>query len=211
MDQETDNNTHNPLHVMQAGEELICEIKRHPIGLLGIYGMVIFILIVIGVLVFGLAPSIAPEGSRHQVMVIGTLVLFVFAIIGAVVAFVNHIIYWGNRWFVTTDSVTQVQQTALFNKQSSQLSLENLEDVTAEKNGLLANMFNYGVLKCETAGERSKFMFLYCPNPTRYAQYILNARERFLQDIRNKESGRLEQPVPQPAAETPAQNPPTYS
>jgi hypothetical protein len=77
-----------------------------------------------------------------------------------------------------------VQQTALFNKQSSQLSLGNLEDVTVEQNGILTHMFNYGVIKAETAGERSKFTFRYCPNPNLYAQQILNAREQFEQSHR---------------------------
>ena len=182
---------HNPLHVMQAGEQLVCEIKRHPIGIIAVYGMVIFVLIVLSVLLFAVVPSVVGDANKNTVNSISVIILLTFALIGAGFAFVNHIIYWGNRWYVTTDSVTQVQQTALFNKQSSQLSLENLEDVTAEKNGLLAQAFNFGVLKCETAGERSKFMFTYCPNPTRYAQYILNARERFMQDVRTKEAARF--------------------
>jgi hypothetical protein len=90
-------------------------------------------------------------------------------------------LYWGNSWVVTTDSITQVNQTGLFTRQSSQLSLANLEDVTAEQNGILAHAFNYGLLKAETAGEHSKFSFYYCPNPNLYAQQILHAREQFEQ------------------------------
>jgi hypothetical protein len=56
-----------------------------------------------------------------------------------------------------------------------------LEDVTSEKNGILTHIFNYGVIKAETAGERSKFVFLYCPNPDFYAKQILATRERFMQ------------------------------
>jgi hypothetical protein len=78
---------------------------------------------------------------------------------------------------VTSDSLTQISQTSLFNRQSSQLALVNIEDVTAEQNGILAHMFNYGVIRVETAGERSKFVFTYCPNPNFYAQQILQARE----------------------------------
>src|SRR6202011_6093270 len=93
-------------------------------------------------------------------------------------------IYWGNSWIVTSDSVTQVSQTSLFKRQSSQLSLIHLEDVTAEQNGVLAHMFNYGLLRVETAGERSKFTFTFCPNPNFYAREILAAREAFEQNRR---------------------------
>jgi hypothetical protein len=133
------------------------------------------------VLIFGVAPSIFSSVDRNTILSIGAVVLLVTAILGLGFAFISNIVYWGNRWVVTSDSITQVQQTSLFNKQSSQLSLENLEDVTSEQNGILTHMFNYGVIKAETAGERSKFMFRYCPNPNFYAQQILAARERFMQ------------------------------
>ena len=190
--QPNDSKVHNPLAVMQSGEQVVCEIKRHPIGLIGIYGIIGFLIITVTVLVFAVAPSVFSNVDRNQVISIGSLLLLVTVVFGAALALINHVVYWGNRWVVTTDSVTQVQQTSLFNKQSSQLSLENLEDVTAEQNGILTHIFNYGVIKAETAGERSKFVFLYCPNPNFYAQQILNARERFMQDIRTKEASRLE-------------------
>ncbi len=69
----------------------------------------------------------------------------------------------------------------MFDKQSSQLSLGNLEDISAEQNGILTHMFNYGAVRVETAGERSKFFFNFCPNPNYYAQQILTARETFEQ------------------------------
>ncbi len=171
----------NPLSTMQPGERVICEIKRHPIGILGIYAMVAFLLIVITVCIYGIAPRVLTDVDRNTVLSVGSVFLLVFAVLGLGFAFISNIVYWGNRWVVTSDSITQVQQTSLFNKQSSQLSLENLEDVTAEQNGILTHIFNYGVIKAETAGERSKFVFLYCPNPNFYAKQILNTRENFMQ------------------------------
>jgi hypothetical protein len=187
---------HNPLSTMQPGEQVICEIKRHPIGLFGVYGLVAFLIIVLAVVIFGVAPSVFSSVDRNQVLSVGSVFLLLVAVLGVGFAFISNIVYWGNRWVVTSDSITQVQQTSLFNKQSSQLSLENLEDVTAEQNGILTHMFNYGVIKAETAGERSKFVFMYCPNPTFYAQQILGARERFMQ-AEWRASGQAPPPQPQ--------------
>jgi hypothetical protein len=171
----------NPLSAMQPGEQIIAEIKRHPIGILGVYFMVGFVLVILALFIFGLAPSIFSDADRNTILSVGAVILLVAAVLGLAFAFISNIVYWGNRWVVTSDSITQVQQTSLFNKQSSQLSLENLEDVTAEQNGILTHIFNYGVIKAETAGERSKFVFRFCPNPTFYAKQILSARERFMQ------------------------------
>lgn len=183
---------HNPLEAMQSGEQVICEIRRHPIGLVGIYGIIGFVLVALAVIVYVVIPGSVSADQHSQAVGWGSLALLFAAILGIGFAFINHIIYWGNRWIVTTDSVTQVQQTSLFRKQSSQLSLENLEDVTTERNGILEQLFNFGMLKAETAGERSKFVFPFCPHPDTYAQHILNARERFMQDVRAKEDSRLQ-------------------
>lgn len=172
---------YNPLNVMQPDETVVCTVKRHPIGIMGVYIGTGFLLALLAVLAFIVAPNVLTDMSRSQVTAIGSVIFIVFAILSLAFAFISNTVYWGNSWTVTTDSLTQVTQTSLFNRQSSQLSLGNLEDVTAEQNGILTHIFNFGVLRVETAGERSKFMFLFCPNPNYYAKQILDAREKFEQ------------------------------
>ncbi len=169
---------HNPLSVMQPGEQTLFELKRHPIGILTIYIMTAIVLAALGVVVFAVAPGIINSADSGQVKTIGGLLFLIFALLCLAFNFIATIIYWGNKWILTDDSITQVSQTGLFKKQSSQLGLESLEDVTAEKNGILSQVFDYGVLKAETAGHRSKFVFNFCPNPNYYAKQILEAHEK---------------------------------
>lgn len=175
----------NPLNVMQQGEHNIFEVKRHPIGLLGIYFTAGVLIVVLAIVIFGFAPSMFSNYDSKTVMGYGALAFIVITVLVLLFVLVAHVVYWGNRWILTSDSLTQVLQRSLFDKQSSQLSLANLEDITAQQDGILAHIFNYGVLKAETAGaQQSKFVFLFCPNPTYYAQQILNAREQFEQEQR---------------------------
>ena len=183
--------THNPLAVMQPGEQVICEIKRHPIGLLAVYLGSGLLLVVLAVVVFGIGPSVITSISRSQILGVGGLLFCVVALLAFGFVFVANKVYWGNRWVVTDDSITQISQTSLFDKQTSQLSLGNLEDVTVEQDGMLQHMYNFGLLRCETAGSRSKFVFPYCPNPNFYAKKILEARESFEQDRRGQDEQRL--------------------
>ncbi len=207
----------NTLTVLQPGEHVICTIKRHPIGILGIYGLCGFVAIVTAVLSFGLAPGIFSDSSSRQIFLAGSLVSLVVGAACAAFALIATKVYWGNSWTLTTDSLTQVDQLSLLKRHSSQLSLESLEDVTAEQNGILTRIFNYGLLKVETAGERSKFIFPFCPNPNYYAAQILSAREKFDQySLREKAAPTqpvtaAEQPQPlmspQSAAAMPQQQP----
>ncbi|HEX4774409.1 MAG TPA: hypothetical protein VH234_02745 [Candidatus Saccharimonadales bacterium] len=180
------------LTVTQPGERTICEIKRHPIGILGIYVATGLLLIVVAALAFGVVPHFMHDsnGGSGTATKIGALVFLVVALFSLAFAFISNKVYWGNSWILTTDSVTQIIQSSLFHRESSQLSLGNLEDVTAEQNGILTHMFNYGLLRVETAGERSKFVFLYCPNPNYYAQQVLSARENFEQNRHGEDQQR---------------------
>ncbi len=190
---------------MQPGEQTLFELKRHPIGILASYIMTGIILIALGVVVFVVAPGIINSGDSGQVRTIGGLLFLIFAVLCLVFNFIATIIYWGNKWILTDDSITQISQTGLFKKESSQLGLDSLEDVTAEKNGILAQMFNYGLLKAETAGHRSKFVFNFCPNPNYYAKLILEAHEK--EDLERLKLGSREDDPQEPALAQPRPGP----
>jgi hypothetical protein len=173
-------NVDNPLAAMQPGEKVVCQIKRHPIGMLSKYISTALALIVLAIIIVLVLPQVVSPDSLTKAKELSFVgVLFVAALSGLGL-YVSAYVYYRNRWIVTSDSITQVNQMSLFSAQTSQLSMANLQDVTVIQDGIMQTMFNYGMLRAETAGERSKFIFIYCPNPKRYAQAILMARENFI-------------------------------
>jgi len=171
----------NPLASMQEGEEILADIHRHPFGIVSVYiTSFIAFAAACGVILL-LVPKLLGSNSSYSTSNIAVgliVVVLAFMLIGLTIM---TIVYWQNRWVLTSDSLTQITQNGLFNRQTSQLSLGNLEDVTAEQRGIIPSLFNFGTLRVETAGEHSKFFFLYCPDPNLYARKILMARELFLQ------------------------------
>jgi hypothetical protein len=197
----------NPLSAMQAGEKTICEIKRHPIGLLGMYGMTGIVLLGLGVLLLAVVPSFATGENRSSLMVISAVIFLVVALLAGIVLLIAHTVYWGNRWIVTSDSITQITQTGLFQKHSAQVSLGDIEDISARQNGIFPHMFNYGTIKAETANEHTKFQFNFCPNPNKYAQEIINAREVFEQSFHGGRQAPTYQGSQPPAQQSPQYQP----
>lgn len=202
----------NPLKVMQPGETLICEIKRHPAGLLGTYFVSGFLLIAIAVILFGVTPQVFTEYNRSKIVGFGAAIFAIFSLLMIGFILIATKVYYGNRWILTSDSITEVTQVSLFSKASSQLSLGSLEDVTADKTGVIAQIFNYGTLSVETAGERSNFNFKYAPQPEYYAKQVIEAREAFELNggyQREKEAATQYSAAPTPGASAPTQLPPT--
>jgi hypothetical protein len=174
------------LTALQPGERQILTIRRHPIGITGLYILCALVTVATAALTFGLSSN--SDSSKDQAIIGTTLIFGIVAVICAVVALIATKIYWANIWILTADSLTQVDQDGLFRRKSSQLALEHIEDVTSEQIGMLPRMFNYGVLHVAIPGESNKFVFPLCPNPNYYAARILQAREDFQHYSHDKDS-----------------------
>lgn len=171
-------NVDNPLGVMQPGERVVCHITRHPFGLIGMYFITAFLFVAVFAAAALVPHYVTDLTSQDKLYLFAGAVLIGLIIL--LFMYIARVIYNGNRWIVTSDSITQVTQTGLFNKQSSQLSLGNLEDVTFEQGSLIQTMFGFGTLHVETAGERSKFVFPFCPKPQQCAREIIQAHEEYM-------------------------------
>lgn len=177
-------NNNSPFHeesqieYVDANEVKHCEVTKHPIGIMIVYvqGIVGFIF-ALGLTYFLLPTVIADTDSAFLYANLFAAVAIVFAI-GIVL--LATMVYRRNRLIVTDRNITQILQYGLFNRKVSQLNMVNVEDVTSKQQGLFSNVFGYGELIIETAGEQSNFHFSFCPNPGYYAKIILNAREELL-------------------------------
>lgn len=176
------------------------------------YVSAVFALIVVVALAV-MAPTIFNQYASNMAESSSSVITFVqagaavFGIVIVLVLFVATMVYWQNRWIVTDDSITQITQNSLFGRRVSQLSMENLEDITIDQNGIIQTMFNFGTLRAETAGERSKFVFQYCPDPKKYARAILEVHEAFIHQIRHQPQAiNPVTPINGPTYEQQAQN-----
>src|SRR6478735_4321815 len=131
---------HNPISAMREGETVIFTIKRHPIGIVGYYASFI-VLLIIAVTAAAFAPSVLADMFDSDTVQKAAYILVAIAVAFSLIyAVLGHHIYNSNSWILTSDSLTQVLQFSLFNRQVSQLGLENLEDVTVQQNGILPHM-----------------------------------------------------------------------
>ncbi len=183
------------------GEVKIIEVKRHPFGLIALYFQVIVGVCLAFVLILFLSHNIFSELSSYAsiVSIAGILVLGLVLII----LLISTYLYNQNKLIISTKNLTQILQKGLFNREVSELSMANVEDVSAEKKGIFQTLLNYGNLKIETAGAISNFHFPYCPRPSYYGKIILDARQRYIDndpDAAKRANEKLNTPkVPAPS------------
>ncbi len=166
---------------LSEGEYVISFVKRHPIGLLQIWAVVaVAILALIGGIFItmnggeAVNQMIAPESSPWLAMIFLALIVMVF--LGGIAA---TVIYEGNRFFLTNESVTQHIQMSLFSKKEQTISLLNIEDASFRQSGLLQTFLNYGSLRLSTQGDETTYRFNYVADPGRQVALLNNAIEAF--------------------------------
>lgn len=176
---------------LSQGEFVISAVKRHPIGLIEIWGVALLLIGAIAALMASFL-SDSDVGSDTLLLTatgLGFASFFIF--IGALVA---TYVYNNNRFFLTNESVIQEIQDSLFSKHEQTVSLSNIEDASYRQNGILPHLLNYGLIRLSTEGDETTYRFNYVRNPKRHIAVLNNAVEAF-------KNGR---PVSLPTADQPS-------
>ena len=161
-------------------EQQLCQIRKHNFGLFSVYLEIVFGLAAVLLVLYLFLPTVLSSNSSAQNNTLIALAGIIFLVVAWVGLTAFSYIYRRSFLIVTDRNVTQVLQQGLFNRKVSELSLANVEDVSAIRKGLFATMFNFGTLQVETAGETENFVFPFCPNPNYYGKLILDARRNFV-------------------------------
>lgn len=168
--------------MLEEGERVLTVVRRSAIGLAAIYLVALLAIVAIVVLVITMSPSSFETGGQS---ISGSLsvLIFVSALLLALILFTATYVYRQSRLLVTNKSLVQIMQKTLFSRKVSRLSMSNVEDVNEEQRGFWSMLFNYGTLTVQTAGTEDNFVFTLCPNPTKLADRIIEARQAYAKSI----------------------------
>jgi hypothetical protein len=169
---------------LSPGEYVLEVVRRHPIGLIGIWAATGFLILLALALVPFYAANIeviarifaVPVTSLPSPLLMATpslILIGFFALGGAIATYV----YQQNRFYITTESIVQFVQYSLFNSKRQMVNLINVEDTSADQTGILQQVLNYGTLRLSTQGEETVYHFRFVANPNSVVHRINDATE----------------------------------
>lgn len=168
---------------LSDGEYVISAVKRHPIGLISIWGVVAAALLIVFVVFPALIANQTMLGpdiqlSSGAVASAGFVVLLlgVLFILGGIIA---TVVYNGNRFYLTNESVMQHVQTSLFSKSEQTISLANIEDASYRQHGIVQTLLGYGSLRLSTEGDETTYRFNFVASPQKQITLLNDAIEAF--------------------------------
>lgn len=185
---------------LSPGEYVMRSVKRHIIGLLAIWSIVV----IAGLLTFAFLPLYAVSreslaglfGQPADILpsaawlAIPMMLITLLFVLGAIIA---TIVFNGNRFYLTNESVIQNIRTSLFSTNEQTINLRNIEDASYRQDGILQLLLNYGTIRIATVGDESAYRLTYVVNPKEEIRQVVDAIERAVavSRVRNKPVGTL--------------------
>jgi membrane protein YdbS with pleckstrin-like domain len=158
-------------------EETKTVLRRHWTSLVSLAVSVVFVLILPVATLFAIqyaSPTFYDDPVRVTLLVLGLSTFFLYAWL---FLFQHYIDYHLDVWIVTNRRILNIEQHGLFSRTVSELRLHRVQDVTAEVQGFLHTMLDYGNVFIQTAGEKQRFEFEEIPHPNQVAKLILDLAE----------------------------------
>jgi hypothetical protein len=170
---------------LDANEHVIRQYNRHWIDLFP-SALSATALILIG---GGMAYGYDLYKSQFSFLPAGAVSLLVTIFLGlaGLILVTSVWVYRQNHLLLTNLHLIQVEQQGLFGRQTSQLSLARVQDVSGQRSGFWATILNYGDVVVQSAGEQDKFVFRNAPSPQEIADHCLEAHESFVQTNPDRE------------------------
>jgi hypothetical protein len=166
-------------------EEVLRVIHRQWFNILSHFFIIVIFsfLLVASFLAFPiLFPEMFNDGSaRLFLFAENTFFIFIWLF-----GFLIWIDYYFDVWIITNERIVNIEQKGLFVRHISELSFQNVQDVTSAVNGLLPTILNYGDVAIQTAGAKNRFLFRQVPDPYQVKDIVMNLAKNA-----NKTSSKL--------------------
>lgn len=165
---------------LQQGEQIMSTLRKHWIlFFLEVAGLTVlfFIPFFISALPFSV-PLLSPSSATF------------FGAVWMLVLFMRAFVVWTNYyfdiWIVTNMRLVDIEQKALFNRRSSTLELEHIEDITVHVDGFLESMIGYGTLSVQTAARMQEFLINDIQYPEDAKQIIYSCQRQAKMEDQSK-------------------------
>ncbi|MFN8507986.1 MAG: hypothetical protein U0547_10530 [Dehalococcoidia bacterium] len=149
---------------LQPQETVVLFARRHwmylalQVGKVALLGIVPAALVLIGA-----GFTVGLGGTFGRVLLLLTAAWLVYWAIRTYFAWYR---YQHDIWVVTDQRIVDSLKRHWFHHRMASADLVDIEDIAVDREGLLQTAFNFGNLRCQTAGEQPNFILAGIPKPS---------------------------------------------
>ncbi len=164
--------------VEDSDEEIIEEVRRHPIVLMAPLFKV-FVGFIIVVLIFII----------FKATLFFSIAFFAWFIFGGIYGIYHYYIWKKDAYIITDSRIIIREQKSFFSKEVSEANLGDITDVVYKVKGFWATLFNFGTIKVQTASS-DPLKLVNVPKPYKTQKMILDLRDMYKEANSSEMSAR---------------------
>lgn len=180
--------SHRYFETQGADEKVLIVARRHWTVYTSALSIA-FVIYVLEVIVFLSIEHIGFFEKNQWAKAVSVVLFSVFLLFATLFIFINWLVNYLNVQIVTDSHIVDIDQSGLFSRKISELSLDEIQDISATKKGVIQSSLDYGDICIQTAGEKPNFNFEKVPEPHELARKIMEIKD---QHVRS-EHHRMEQ------------------
>jgi len=168
-------NDPSPPVTLQAGEEILLHRRRHWLHLWPLLAvMAVAAITPIVVLSWIVSATAGLDGTAGLVVLVVSALWALYWVVRGYFAWYR---YRHDVWLVTNQRLIDSLKRHWFHHQIASADLVDVEDIAVVRHGVLQTMFNFGDVRCQTAGEQPNFVLAGIPEPVDTLSTIDRARD----------------------------------
>jgi uncharacterized membrane protein YdbT with pleckstrin-like domain len=171
----------------EEGEEVLIVTRRHWIVYISPMILGFFAILISLAILNGFFPDLLATYSLKVFTFSAFTLLLLFT---SLFVYANWLINYLNVQIVTTKHVVDIDQISLFNRKVSELSLDEIQDVSASQMGILQSFLGYGNVKIQTAGELPNFEFEKIPKPYIVSRRIMEIKDQYWENLKKERKSK---------------------
>lgn len=160
---------------LQAGENILRFCRRHWVYLWSKLIAIAVAAVLPIVLLTWLAAATSGLGSTFGRVAL--ILDLAWALYWAVRGYFTWYRYQNDIWVVTNQRVMDSLKRHWFHHRLASADLVDIEDMAVHREGLLQTLFNFGDVRCQTAGEVPNFILAGIPEPAKVLGVVDAARD----------------------------------
>ena len=154
---------------LEPDEHVVLHLKRSRVGVIALWCMVAFCIIVLSFALIMIANSLKNNETLLVVNddALGYLRIAIFALYAVVIAggMVGQSIYDTNEMYMTNRRANQKSRVSLFANSMNIIELRRIEDVSFRQETLFDHLFHIGILRMSTIGDETTYTFRFLDTP----------------------------------------------
>lgn len=160
---------------LQGDEQVLLFVRRHWFYFSLKMAMIAIAWLVPTLAVLWLVKATAGlDGTIGKVTWAAAALWFVYS---AIRAYFTWYRYQNDIWVVTSQRLVDSTKFHWFKQRIASADLVDVEDINVVREGLFPTMFNFGDVRCQTAGEVPNFILSGIPKPTNVLAVVDSSRD----------------------------------